>query len=302
MIEKARDNRTPAPTMVAVDPNTPPKSEESESALVGTCIGIAQVTGEDATPLLTKLLQRFGAGGATRLVRVDTEESYAALRADSSPEMAELHEKIAELTQRLDEHIADPEAHEKEAFDYGDELDDVVALGAKADEAEAGKRVEMWLPRRFDGTWQAWREGAFVCASIALPGSDGEIRICTSLEPIVKCVEEMAHHASDAGVSTTAIGGVLPAMGCVLGAGTIMKEMAAAAPAILARPEAAHQEPFVVRIEPKGSPALAALAALAWECKNGNQQACAEWQLLSETGPAAVKQAMGEAIKLIKAA
>lgn len=301
VIEQARDNRTPPPKMAAVDPDAPAKHDADTQAVVGTCIGIAAVTNvPDPTPLFSKLLQRFGAGGSTRLVRVDTEDSYAAFRAESSPEMAELHNKIADLTQRLDEHIADPEAHEKEAFNY-EELDEVVAIGAAADAADAQKRVDLWLPRRFDGQWQAWREGDHVCASIRLPGADGEVRICTSLEPIRRCVEEMAHHASEAGVPTTAIGGVLPAMGCVLGAGTIMKEMAAAAPAILARPEAAHQEPFMVRIEPKSSPALCALAALAWECKSGNEQACTEWQLLAEAASPPVKQAMREAVELIKA-
>jgi hypothetical protein len=91
-------------------------------------------------------------------------------------------------------------------------------------------------------------------------------------------------------------------MGCVLGAGTMLKEMAAAAPAIMSRKEAQTKTPFMVRIEPKNSPALAALAMLVMACKLGDQQACMEWENLAKLSPAPVKQAMAEALKLAQAA
>jgi hypothetical protein len=137
---------------------------------------------------------------------------------------------------------------------------------------------------------------------MTLPGSDGEVRICTSLEPIVKCVEEMSRHAAESGVPAASVIGVLTDMGCVLGAGTALKEMAAAAPAILARPEASMKMPFMVRIEPKVNPALGALMMLVAACRQGNQQACDEWKRLGELSAGPVKQAMGEALQLAKAA
>jgi hypothetical protein len=95
-------------------------------------------------------------------------------------------------------------------------------------------------------------------------------------------------------------------MGCTLGAGTLVKEMAAAAPSILARPEAAGSKPFVCRIEPKANPALCALIALFQECACGNKQACAEWDALADAanrgGGTYIKQAMVEAKNLFSKA
>ena len=191
---------------------------------------------------------------------------------------------------------------EGSSYDLDEDIEDLVHLGAEADAAEAAKRVELWMPQRFDGKIEAWREGDFVCASIALPGKDGELRICTSLEPVRKCVEEMSRHAAEANVPPSVVVGHIPAMGCVLGAGTAIKEMAAAAPAILNRPEASVKLPFMVRIEPKVSPALAALAMLASGCKAGDAQACDEWNRLASMAPGPLKQAMGEALQIVKAA
>jgi hypothetical protein len=112
----------------------------------------------------------------------------------------------------------------------------------------------------------------------------------------------MSRHATEARVPASAVVGVLPAMGCVLGAGTALKEMAAAAPSIAQRPEMNSKKPFVVRIEPKVSPALSALAMLVMACRAGVPQACDEWQKLGALAPAPVKQAMSEAVQLAKAA
>jgi hypothetical protein len=302
VIEKARDNRQPAPPMRAVDVDAP--LEEDDWSLADTVLGAAAATGADPFPLLSQLLLRAGAATEPRYVRVDTEESYKAFRTEHSPE-------LADLAARLDAHVADPHAHgagsissgdDELSSDLSDDIDDLVHLGAEAQAAEDAKRVDLWMPKRFDGLVTAWKEGENVCASLTLPGADGEVRICTSLEPIRKCVAEMAQHAAESGVPAATVVGVLPAMGCVLGAGTALKEMAAAAPAILQRPEAAGNQPFVVRIEPKTSPTLAALAMLAWACKQGNAQACDEWQKLGETCTGPVKQAMMEALQVVKAA
>jgi len=298
VIEKARDNRQPPPPMRAVDVDAPAMDDEWTDELTETLVGAAAASGNpDPFPLTSDFMLRCGAGGEPRYVRVDTEESYKKFRTEHSPE-------LAELSARLEAHIADPHAHGDRDLedDLSDDIDDLVHLGAEAQATEDAKRLELWMPRRFDGLVTGWREGDFVCASMTLPGQDGELRICTSLEPVRKCVTEMSRHASEAGVPASTVVGVLPAMGCVLGVGTALKEMAAAAPAILKRPEAAGKESFMVRIEPKTSPALAALAMLVMACRAGNAQACTEWKNLSALAPAPVKQAMSEAVQIAKAA
>lgn len=299
VIKTARDNRRPPPRMRAVDVGSPLRSQTSLTKVAGVMLGAAAAAGQDQYPLLSDLMLRAGADMEPRVVRVDTEESYKEFREGFSPDLSELRAKVDEISGRLDGHITDPYAH---GGSISEAAATVSEIGADAAAAEQAKRLNIWLPPRYDGLIEAWREDESVCASLRLPGPDGEVRICTTLEPVRKCVEEMARHASEAGVPASTVLGVLPMMGCYLGAGTAIKEVAAAAPAILKRPEASRKEPFYVRIEPKASPALCALAALANECRKGNQQACDEWQRLASSSPSQVKQMMGEAMALVKGA
>jgi hypothetical protein len=305
VVETARDARQPAPPMRAVDPDAPPSARSATRPLFRTLVGAAQASGNpDPFPMTAQFMQRCGADMAPRFVRVDTEESYKAFRTGHSPELSELAARVDEMEHALHSHLSDPEAHTHEGADdaLAEDIEDLTVLGANAHAAEDEKRIDLWMPKHFDGLITAWREGDFVCASMQLPGQDGAIRICTSLEPVVKCVTEMSRHAAESGVPAKSVVGVLPAMGCVLGAGTMLKEMAAAAPAIMSRKEAQTKTPFMVRIEPKNSPALAALAMLVMACKLGDQQACMEWENLAKLSPAPVKQAMAEALKLAQAA
>jgi hypothetical protein len=304
VVETARDARQPAPPMRAVHPDEPMRREEGSGRLVRTLVGAAMASGNpDPFPLTAQFMQRCGADMMPRYVRVDTEESYKAFRTEHSPELSELAHRVEELEHALHTHMSDPEAHHHPGSDdaLAEDIEDLTVLGEAAQASEDSKRVDLWMPKHFDGLVTAWREGDFVCASMTLPGSDGQIRICTSLEPVVKCVEEMSRHAAHSGVAPSTVVGVLPAMGCVLGAGTLLKEMASAAPSILLRKEAHGKEPFVVRIEPKSNPALCALAMLAMACKMGDRQACFEWENLSKVSPAPIKQAMMEALALAQA-
>lgn len=295
VIKQARDNRQPAPKMRAVDVDAPTREPEEEFpwALEDVYMGAA-----DPFPLLAKLLQRAGAGMPPRFVRVDTEESYKQFRSENSPELAELMRRTDELAQRLSAHEADPGAHDRLAED----VEDLTLLGAEVQAAEADKRVDVRLPKHFEGKYHAWREGDFVFASIALPGPDGNVRIATSPEPVRRAVSEMARHASEANVPAGAVVDLIPGMGVVLGAGTAIKEMAAAAPAILRRKEAQGCAPFVVRVEPKAAPALCALAALLCLASRGDAQAKDEWTRLSAQAGDTLRQAMGEAERVAKAA
>lgn len=300
VIKKARDNRQPPPKMRAVAVDEPEAEHLLDWGLTDVFVGVAEATGSpNPFPLTSELMLRFGADSEPRYVRVDTEASYRAFRGRSSPELSEVRERIDALSARLAEHEEDPHAHQE----LLEEVNDLTALGMAAGQAESAKRIDLWLPRRFEGLVQAWQEGEMVCASLKLPGADGEVRICTSLEPVQKCIAEMARHASEANVPATSVLGILPAMGVVLGAGTVIKSVAAAAPAILRRPEASGRKPFIVRIEPKANPALCALAALAQQCQSGNDRACEEWKRLRNLASGSpVSQAMDEAVRLIKEA
>jgi hypothetical protein len=139
-----------------------------------------------------------------------------------------------------------------------------------------------------------------------IPGSDGEVRICTSMTPVVQFVHEMARHAAEAKVDGPEVIGYLPAMGCALGAGTIVKEIAAAVPSILKQPEASEPHPFMCRIEPKAKPSLCALIALGYRAANGDAAANGEWNALAAAaekgGASAISKAMLEAISCLKKA
>jgi hypothetical protein len=298
VIETARDNRQPPPPMRAVDVDEPTTTTEDwfSDCFLGAAAEAAAQTGVNQFPLMTKLMQRAGAGIPPRVVRIDTADSYREFRTGNSPELAALAERVDQLALKIDRHLADPHAHEA----LEEDVADLAAVGAAVEENEQSKRVQLWMPKRFDGKVEAWREGEHVCVSIALPAIDGEVRICTSLEPIRRCLAEMSHHASDADVSPSLVADSLFEMGCILGAGTAMKEMAAAAPAILNRHEAKQRGPFVVRIEPKVMPALAALAMMVAMCRAGDSQACDEWQRLGKSSAPAIRQAMQEALQVVK--
>lgn len=290
VVETARDNRQPPPPMRVVDVDEDPLADGDDPwGVVDSMYNMSEHVGggENLFPLTTKFMQRAGQGMTPRIVRVDTEESYKKFRQDSSPE-------IAELRQALAEHINDPNAHS--AFD--EDISEFALIGAEVEAAEAEKTVDLWMPKHFEGNVTAWREGDNVCASMRMPGG----RILTSVEPMENCVEEMAQHAANAGVKIGEVVDALPAMGCVLGAGTVLKEMAKGAPEIAKRPEMKKDVPFMVRLEPKVAPALCALCMLAFACKAGDAQACAEWEALGKTASAPVKQAMKEALALVKSA
>lgn len=300
VLQKARDNRQPAPPMVAVDVDAPPRDESDEWALADTCIGAADAAGKDQFPLLSKLMQRCGTGLKPRIVRVDTQESFDALKAESVPEFAKFRERLEDLDQRLAAHSRDPYAHERLA----DDVDDLTAIGATADQALAEKKVDIRLPPGFEGKVDGWadEDRNLVWGSIRVPSADGGTWWLSSAEPWDESVDEASEHAAEANVPASVVVGVLPEIGEVLGAATAIKEIVAATPSILQRPEAKGSRPFQVRIEPKHSPSLCALVLLCVECARGNAQACDEWNRLSAAAPAQVKQAMVEAVELMKKA
>ena len=116
VVKTARDNRQPPPVMKAVDVNAPMSEDEDEAIrwFTDACIDVGCAIGAvEPFPLMTKLLQRFGAGQEKpRFVRVDTEESYKQFRVSSSPEMADYQARLRDLADKLEAHVSDPYAHE----------------------------------------------------------------------------------------------------------------------------------------------------------------------------------------------
>lgn len=297
VLTKARDNRSPAPPMRAVELDAPERDMADDWLLMDTCIGAAAATGSpNPYPLLAKYMQMAGAGMPPRIVQVDTEESYKAFRAAGSPEMAEFHQKLDELEHKFATHSRDPYAHERLAEDF----DDLTWLGAKAEKALAEKRIALDLLPGTEGKHDEWTDEEDIFASIKVPHEDGGIWWLTSAEPWDKSIKEASRHAAESNASASVVGEIIPAIGERLGAATAIKEMVAAVPAILKLPEAKGFAPFAVRIEPAMNPALCALILLACECAQGNAQACDEWNRLGASAPAQIKQGMTEAVAILK--
>ena len=297
-ITKARDSRRPAPPLRAVSLDEPEDEgclSPMDYSMEEICIGA-----EDAFPITSNLLQQYGAGGESRIVRVDTEESYKQFRTDGSPEMAALQRQVAEVEQRLVAHMADPGAHHGPAPAIRGDIAELRHMGAEVAAIEEQKRIPLRMPKHFNGLVDAWREGDFAVASIVIPGSDGDPRIVTAMEPVEKGMLEAAKAATESGAPAAIIVGYIGEIGETLAAANAIKDLASAAPSILKRPEARGQEPFMVRLAPKTSPALFALAALSRMCAAGDAKACDEWTRLSAASPPVVKQAMAEILAVMK--
>lgn len=295
-VAKARDNRRPAPPLRAVSLD----EAEDDSSPMDDCVEDICGAAEDAFPITAQLLQQYGAGGDARIVRVDTEESYKQFRTDGSPEMAALQRKVAEVEQRLVAHMADPGAHHGPAPAIRGDIAELRHMGAEVAAIEEQKRIPLRMPKHFNGLVDAWREGDFAVASLVIPGADGDPRIVTAMEPVEKGTLEAAKAATEAGAPAAIIVGYIDEIGETLAAANVIKELASASPSILKRPEARGRGPFMVRLAPKTSPALFALAALSRMCAAGDAKACDEWTRLSAASPPVVKQAMAEILAVMK--
>lgn len=245
IITRVRDQKSPAPwiRVVAVEPDTiyaPYADAVSQVTLLGNDAG------ESEFPLTKALYDHFQSVGEMWPVRLDTLESYEEFR--SAPEMA-------------DEAMAGMLGH----------------LGDMSRLARTQEEIPLSLPFDKD-TYRCWREGEMVCCSIAVPGPDGEMRICTSWTPAEKHVNEVVGHAHAIGVKdVTTMLGVLPTVACMMGGSELAPRLAAAAPALLARPEVQDGGIFVGAMV-ANHPSLAALMALWQEARGGNVQAAEEWK------------------------
>lgn len=274
IIEKARDSKAPPlPMMVAeldADVVKMPGDYLDEVILLG-------VDGAPAFPMAASLRHEYGGDADPKYVRVDTAPSYREFRTAQSPEMAALRQRVGEMEDLLRAHLADPHAHHETVAGY---LDDISRLGTQAD--PAAKRIPLSMPPWAEGKYDCWREGDLICCSIALPGNDGHVRICTSATPIKKHVDLVVGYAQAVGAKVSEMLGVLPTVACMMGGGFLIPQMAKAAPQLLARPEVVAGGTFVGRLVPANIPSFAALIALLQRAQSGNETATAEWERLAD--------------------
>ncbi len=230
-------------------------------------------------PLSTELYRHFHGRNEPKFMRLDTEDSYRDFRADQSPEIAELRQKVATLEALVSAHTADGHGAQNVIIGLASDISNLQAQ-------TSNKRVPLQMPPWAEGTWDCWREdgpdGGLVCCSIALPGHDGNVRICTAAAPVKNRVEDVVGYTHDIGCDVVTLLGVLPTIACMLAGRDLLTEMAAAAPAVLAHPGAKSQTPFIGKIVPANQPTLATLMALLQGAQAGNVQATKEWMTFAK--------------------
>lgn len=276
VVAQARNERPAPPTMRVVSAN------EDFHNPIGLPEHVADVVvfGDDEAgnplfPVTAKLYESFAVGAddrAPRYIRLDTDASYKDFRTENSPVMAMLKAKVEELEALVRGHMADDTVH---VHGIATDISRLQAAG------DGMTRVPLMLPPAAEGAVDCWRDGDVICCSMWLPGPDGDVRVCTTATPLAEHVADVADYTRRSGVEPADVLGFLPTMACMLGGGSLLPKMAAAASSLLARPEAATGEPFVGRMVPANQPTLATLIALLQLCQRGEAQACTEWSRLA---------------------
>lgn len=203
--------------------------------------------------------------------------------------MKDLSARVDALEEELRAHEQDPHAHESIVG---------AMIGAVAEAAAVDQErnsIPLSLPPWAEGKVIAWRDGDLACASILLPGGDGEVRVCSASEPIAPHVDEVSGFAAETMMpeEVDVVG-----IGCVLGAATAIKEMAAGAHSILGLQEAKGKEPFYVELEHQVSPGMLALLQLLGLEAAGDVAAAAEVAKLASEGSPEVRKLLARAKKV----
>lgn len=252
-----------AQRLPAVDVTVEPSVEFDVLGEIEDGSEAARVAPSNKLPLLQRLYRKFSsAAPKPRVVRVDTEETYATWKNErKAPYVAALQRAI----------------EERDAQD-GLGAEEHAQRIAKAQQRleECGETVPLSLPPHARGKVDCWQEGDEIWASVKVRGADGKPRILTSSTTAPQHAEQVVGYATDAGVDPFAVVGVLPALAQVLGGGSLVAQLCRAAPRLVARPEVVGGRVFVGVVKPKGSPAIAAMTALARHAQHGDAQARTE--------------------------
>ncbi len=235
--------------------------------------GIFTSTISEAFPMTHKLYRKFMAAlPSVKNVRVDTPKSYEKFRADKrAPYLADL-EQSAQAHANADDNLE----HDEEAL--GAQVE-----AAKLRAEECGERIPLSLSPAAAQHVVAWRDGEQIYCSVRLRGPDGHPRVVTSATPLERHSDEVLGYATDAGVDPVEAMDILPGLAQILGAGSLVTQIAKAAPQLMAQPQVLAGEVFIGRIEPECDPAVSAVMMLLQMCKRGSEQACWEAESLSKT-------------------
>jgi hypothetical protein len=295
VIETARNHRWPPPPMTAVYVDCPysdPRlcSELEAVMLLGCSMG-------DTLPLTTQSYAESGGIDNPRLVRVDTSASYPDLVASGTPEFAEFRARLDALERALAQHLVDPNAHRKAQRAVAD----VLGAQARAALRLAADEIPFALPPESTGKIRPWRQGDCICVTACFPGADGDVRYLTTASPASDEAAKVARYVDASGVPPVEVLGAVGMLCNVLGAGSMVPMMCAAAPAILGLD--AGRGAYVVRMQPELDPAARAILRLATSCYDGDEAAMREWDRLAslaEQGAPRVAQAMNDAIDAVQ--
>jgi len=283
IVRQAQAARLPAP-FLKIEPSTGDVGDVSVEDVLGELLGVLEdEDGEDDKPapftpvdssefpVTQKLHRKFKAAlPAPKIMRVDTEASYKKFMDDKrAPYIAELEQRVARAEAALAQHASDG---------HGAAMD---VLGADVEQAKqraltGGDEIPMSLPPGTEKHIKVWQDGGQICCSMRLPGPDGKVRIATAASPVERHVEEVLCYTEDGNVNPMEVMGALPMMAQILGGGSLVTQIAAAAPELLARPEVKAGKPFVGKVTPVSDPAVAAIMALLQMCRAGDKRALKE--------------------------
>jgi len=281
IVRQAQASRLPAP-FLRVEPSTGDVGDVDVEDVLGELLGVIEDDESDAPapftpvdsydfPVTQKLHRKFKAAlPSPKVMRVDTEESYKKFMDEKrAPYIAELEQRVARAEAALAQHASDG---------HGVAMD---VLGADVEQAKqraltGGDEIPMSLPPGTEKHVKVWQDGGQICCSMRLPGPDGKVRIATASSPVERHVEEVLCYTEDGDVNPMEVMGALPMMAQILGGGSLVTQIAAAASELLARPEVKAGKPFVGKVTPVSDPAVAAIMALLQMCRAGDKRALKE--------------------------
>lgn len=285
VVKHARDARLPPPAQRAV-----PVEAEDDRIELDDALGDIVMTSGERFPMTAALLGYHSEAPA--VVRVDTADSYAAMRRECNAAAAALATRLDALEAELHAHEADPHAH-------AEMVGALEILGAEAQAAHDAAAVRLMLPPGCERKVDAWCDGDTYHASICLPAHDGTVRYATMSAPLDAEAERVTGYVDACGVEPADIVGALPALCGMMACGAMVPRLAAAASEILGMAAERGEEPFSCRVACKAPPSVATIQALAWAASEGNVQAAEEWRALAECADACpdLAAAMGAAAR-----
>ena len=272
ILERVRDERSPPPSyrVVNVDGADMLYDDLGDIFLAGEAD-----LGEPIFPRAARGYRR-SLGNGLLYARIEPHKSYRDFRAED----AGLADRVAELEAIIHRHMAD--GHGGQILgEYLQELEDLRDAANAATAAE--RHIPLSMPPGFEGKWDCWLDqgGEIVCCSIGLRGPRGDLRIATSAAPVERHAVDLVRAARLTGCNTDELAGVLPTIACMLGGGSLASHLAAASPALLARPEASGSAPFVGCLAPARRHSLACLLGVLQDAQRGDDGARQEWEGLA---------------------